>query len=307
MNRLNHQEMVQEATQEKFCGRQTLNSRTTPRYPITPEREYARINRLYMQLLKESLQNHLPEIIAAYKEERLDARFDEGFKLFDKIRKIMQKIAEEIEQKIGRFGLDRQIEKIANLTSAVSFEEWRRSVKQTLGIDLFADYYKGDIYSQSVQQWIANNVRQIKSLPSNTLGKLEQIIADGYRQGKSIAQLKNEIQTTYSVEKKKAEFLARDQVSSLNAEITKMQQTDAGVKRYRWSSVKDSRVRDCHRALDGKVFSWNDPPEMWYKTKKGIVHTGRHCHPGEDYACRCVAIPIFDWQTVDLPMDSDKK
>ncbi|MCC8066035.1 MAG: minor capsid protein [Clostridiales bacterium] len=163
---------------------------------------------------------------------------------------------------------------------------------------------KGEVYAESLKKWTAENISQIKSIPSETLGNLEQTILNGYRSGATIGQMKKEIQSEYDVSKRKAELLARDQVATLNAQVTKMQQTDAGVKRYKWSSSNDSRVRDCHKALNGQTFSWDDPPEMWYMTKtKGKVFTGRRCHPGEDYCCRCVALPIFDWETVDVPMD----
>ena len=76
----------------------------------------------------------------------------------------------------------------------------------------------------------------------------------------------------------------------------------------RWKTVHDSRVRDCHQSFDGKIFSWDDPPEIWYKTKtRGIVHTGRRCHPGEDYCCRCAAIPVFDINTINVPMEKAVK
>ena len=117
-----------------------------------------------------------------------------------------------------------------------------------------------------------------------------------------------DIQKEYSLTLRKAQLLARDQVSSLNAQISKMQQQDAGCTKYRWSTSKDSRVRDCHRALEGKIFNWDDPPEMWYETKsRGRVSTGRRCNPGEDYCCRCVAIPVFDFNTVDVPIRTNEK
>ena len=47
------------------------------------------------------------------------------------------------------------------------------------------------------------------------------------------------------------------------------------------------------------MFSYDDPPEMWYMTKHGIVYTGRRCNPGEDYGCRCVALPIFDEDEIE--------
>lgn len=307
MNNPNHQKIIRDITQGKYRGSYTLNSRTLPRYPEAAERELRRINRMYMKIVREALQNHLPEVIAACKEGRNDSRYDAGFRVTEKIRKIMLRVAEEIEQKIGTFGLEERIEKIAKLTNAISLEEWRRSVKKTLGIDLLSDYYKGEVYAESLKRWTAENVLKIKSLPNDTLGKLEQVVVDGYQQGKSTKQLQKEIQEAYDVDKRKAELLARDQISTLNSQITRMQQTDAGVKKYRWSTSRDGRVRECHAALEGKVFSWDDPPEMWYSTKHGVVHTGRCCHPGEDYACRCVAIPIFDWQSVDVPIGSSKK
>jgi len=170
MNNPGHQQIIRDMTQGKYRGSYTLNSRTLPRYPEAAERELRRINRLYMRIVREALQKHLPEVIMACKEGRNDARLDAGFRFTDKIRKIMQKVAEEIEQKIGAFGLEERIAKIANLTNAISLEEWRRSVKKTLGIDLLSDYYKGEVYAESLKRWTAENVLKVKSLPNDTLG-----------------------------------------------------------------------------------------------------------------------------------------
>jgi SPP1 gp7 family putative phage head morphogenesis protein len=53
----------------------------------------------------------------------------------------------------------------------------------------------------------------------------------------------------------------------------------AGVtEQYVWRSRRDERVRLSHRANDGRVFSWAEPPA-----------TGQ---PGEAHNCRCEAVPF---------------
>lgn len=307
MTNKQHQLAVQEAVKGKFRGHQPLRSRSIPHYPDTAEREFKRVTNGYVRLLKKSLMEHLPVIIDEYRrEQRNDSRMDASRNLEDKVRQELQKVAEELEQKLAAFGLDDLVKKIAKLTKTNSLREWKRVCKDTLGIDLMDDYYNGDFYEEALRRWVDENVQKIKSIPNDTLGSMREIILDGFRKGRTVTDISKEIQKEYSVTRRKAQALARDQVSSLNAKISQMQQKDAGCSKYRWSSSKDSRVRDCHRFLDGKEFSWDDPPEMWYETKSGRVYTGRRCHPGEDYLCRCVAIPVFDYDTVDVPMQKER-
>lgn len=304
-----HQEAVKKAVQGKFRGHQPLKSKVTPRYPDSAEREFRRITNGYMRLLNQTLKEHLPTIMAAYKKERHgDSRFDDTRDLDNEVRQELQKVAEELEQKLAAYGLNDLVQKIARLTKSSSLREWKRVCKETLGIDLLDDYYKGDFYEEALRRWVDENVLKIKSIPNETLGSMREIILTGFKKGQTMTDISKAIQEEYNVSKHKAQMLARDQVATLNSQISKLQQQDAGCTKYRWSTSKDSRVRDCHRALDGKTFSWDDPPEMWYKTKKsGIVYTGRRCHPGEDYCCRCVPIPVFDLDTVNVPMQKSVK
>lgn len=304
MNNIQHHQMVREAVQAKFRGNTTLRGKTTPMYPDSAEREFRRVTNGYMKLLNQTLKEHLPAMMAAYKRERRgDTRYDDAQDLDAEIRQELMKVAQELEQKLAAYGLYDMVEKIARLTKTTSLREWKRVVKETLGIDLMDDYYKGDFYEQALRMWVDSNVEKIKTIPTESLGSMRQIILDGYKQGRTIRDISKDIQEEYNVSKHRAQMLARDQVATLNAQITKLQQQDAGCKRYRWSTSHDARVRDCHRALDGKIFNWNDPPEMWYETKKsGRVYTGRRCNPGEDFLCRCIAIPVFDLDAINVPM-----
>lgn len=304
MNNHLHQEMVQKAVKGKFYGHQTIKSKRVPQYPDSAEREFKRITNGYMRLLNKTLADHLPALLAAYKKERRgDSRFDDVRDLENDVRREFQKIAEELEQKLAAYGLDDLVAKISKMTKNTSLREWKRVVHDTLGIDLLNDYYSADFYEAALRRWVDENVLKIKSIPNEALGEMQQIVLNGYKSGATITDITKSIQERYKLSRRRAQLLARDQVSTLNSQISKMQQQDAGCTKYRWSDSRDSRVRDCHRTLNGKVFSWDEPPEMWYDTKNsGRVYTGRRCHPGEDYCCRCVAIPVFDIDTIDVPM-----
>lgn len=295
------------SAKSKFKGKKKIVSRAVPKYPDSAERELRRISRSYVRLLNKSMKDHLPEIMSAYKNAmRNDSRYDSIFDLRDKVNSEIMKMAAELEEALEMFGLEDAIERISRIAQRNSIKEWKRAVKAAFGLDIFEDYYKGETYEQAVRAWVADSISKIKSIPTETLGRLQEIILDGYREGRLIRDLKKEIQENYNVSKHHAEMIARDQVSTLNSELTQMQQRDAGVRQYKWSSSRDSRVRESHAEFDGQIFSWDDPPEGWYSTKsRGIVYTGRKCHPGEDYCCRCVAIPVFEWQTLDLPVSGE--
>ena len=308
MKNIQHQMVVQKAVKGRFHGHPTVTGKTTPQYPDSAEREFKRICNGYMRIVNQTLQENLPELMEAYKlHQHGDSRFDDVRDLEAKARAVFEKIFKEVEQKLARYGLDDMVKKIARMTKNTTLREWKRSVKETLGIDLFSDYYNGAFYEHALRRWVDENVLKIKSIPTEALGEMQQIVMNGYRRGASITQITKEIQEQYKLSRRKAQLLARDQVSTLNSQISRMQQEDAGCKKYRWSDSRDSRVRDCHRSLNGKVFSWDDPPEMWYDTKSsGRVYTGRRCHPGEDFCCLCVPIPVFDYDTVDVPMKDSK-
>lgn len=299
-----YQAAVKQAVKREFHGHTAVKSKYVPKYPASAEREFQRITNGYMRLLNRTLKEHLPKMMKAYKKERHgDSRFDDAKDLEQETRQEIQEIAAELEKKLADYDLEKLVGRTASIARRISLSEWKKAVSKTLGVDLLDDYYNGEAYERALQLWVNDNVLKIKSIPNDTLSSMREIILDGYMNGKTIRDISGEIQKEYDVSKHKAAMLARDQIATLNANLAKMQQEDAGCEEYVWSTSRDSRVRECHRELDGKTFRWNDPPEMWYETKKnGIVFTGRRCHPGEDYACRCVAIPKFNYEGLEIPM-----
>jgi SPP1 gp7 family putative phage head morphogenesis protein len=103
----------------------------------------------------------------------------------------------------------------------------------------------------------------------------------GYRADR----LEQIVKSEFGVTKKKAKFIARQETSMLVSKFREERYTAAGIGSYIWSTSHDRRVRDDHADLDHKVFSWDSPPIV-------DKSTGRRANPGEDFGCRCLALPV---------------
>lgn len=300
------QEAIQEIIRRKFHGHDILISKYTPVFPSGIEREYERLSRQYMRLLKESIEEEIPALKEQIMKERgtyrADYREDSINDVMALLESVLDKIQKRFTEKTQGFGLRRKLESLANLTRKLTIREWKKAVDKTLGINIMEDYYMGEFFQTALDRWVDENVSLIKTIPADTLGDMRTIVKDGFVNGKSTTSIMKEIQHKYNVKKSHAKLLARDQIGKLNASVTEAQQRDAGIEEYIWDDCGDGRVRKCHMELNGQRFRWDDPPEMWYMTKSGKKMTGRHCHPGQDYQCRCRAKPVFKFGTFNAPV-----
>lgn len=294
-----NKEMVQELIRKKFHGHDILISQYTPVFPEGIEREYERISRQYMRLLKESIEEEIPALKEQIMKERgtycRNSRSDGVIDVLFLLESVLDKIQKKFTEKAEGYGLRRKLESLANMTRKLTIKEWKKAVDKTLGINLMEDYYMGDFFKEAIDRWVDENVSLITSIPFETLGDMRTIVKDGFVGGKSTTAIMKDIQKKYNVEKTHAKLIARDQIGKLNTAVTKAQQQDAGIEEYIWCTCGDSRVRDSHKAFNGKRFRWDTPPVV------DIKH-GRRCHPGEDYQCRCRAKPVFKFGAFNAPV-----
>lgn len=126
----------------------------------------------------------------------------------------------------------------------------------------------------------------VKNFADEQVVKLRQLVEKSLFEGLNDQNLVDAIQKEFNVTKNKAMFLARQETGLLVSAYRKVTYSTVGSKQYKWSTSHDDRVRTMHKELDGKIFSWDDPPVTNEK--------GDRNHPGEDWQCRCQAIPIFE-------------
>lgn len=290
---------LQAAMKKKFRGRTLIKSKVHTRYKENLEREYKRLIDTYFALLVPIIKQHLANLLEAptfNQDSKTAYRADDRKEDFlNYIRSAFKDAEKDLRKKSETFGLANKIKRIARAEEKLSISEWKRVVKKTLGLDIRSDYYSGEFYRTQIQQWAEQDTDLISTLPEDALSDMQNIVEDGYINGRSKRKIVKDMRERFDVSRNKARFWATDQLSKLNADITRQQQTDCGVEEYIWSTSGDQRVRERHRELDGKKFRWDNPPIV-------DERTGRRAHPGEDYRCRCVAIPVFNLETLDLPV-----
>ena len=145
--------------------------------------------------------------------------------------------------------------------------------------------------------WQRNLERDIKTFTEEQIQELREKIKESYFKGDRYGSLVQSIRQSYGVTERKAEFLARNETKGLAAAYQGARYVEAGVPGYHWKAVSGTAAhptRHRHRELSemsdrGKIFYWNKPPVT---TEPG--QPVRRNNPGQDYNCRCSAIPVYE-------------
>lgn len=135
------------------------------------------------------------------------------------------------------------------------------------------------------RDWANNLKLYIKKWAGDDIVRLREIVQQEAFAGRRAESLAKVIEGNFGVMQRKAKFLARQETALLMATFHESRYSELGITEYRWSTSKDERVRSYHRKLHGKIFSFDSPPPTNDK--------GDRNNPGEDFNCRCVAIPIL--------------
>lgn len=254
-------------------------------HPTNQERAYARIlikiSKRAQGLIDEIVIPQLPRL-ERMAIARSDASRTDGpapwigilAELFETVRARMSRI-------IDPEYLERLAGSAAEETADFNKEEMTRQMRAAVGVDIFlAD----PGLRRTVAAFVEANVALIKTIPAQLFDKVERVINAAFRRGQRSEQIAPRISHQFGVSYRRARFIARDQIAKINGQLTEQRQTELGLDEYIWRTSRDERVRESHRALEGTVQKWSDPP---------TTLEGRTVHPGEDYQCRCTAEPVI--------------
>jgi SPP1 gp7 family putative phage head morphogenesis protein len=167
-------------------------------------------------------------------------------------------------------------------------ETLAKNLERAVGVDITGYLGADTEIGAALAEAVADNVALIKSIPTEYLEKVGKKVNSYFATGKRWEQLAEEIERIGNVTYNRARAIARDQASKLNSSFNEIRQVSVGIKEYDWSTSNDERVRPTHQAMNGQRCKWSERPSVG----------GVPLHPGEDYLCRCVAVPVISFDEV---------
>lgn len=137
---------------------------------------------------------------------------------------------------------------------------------------------------------IAENVSLIRSIPEKYFTEVESIVFRSIAKGGDRKQLADEIEREFGkrhgITRRRAEFIARDQVRKATSALSNARQQAAGIKKGIWlHSGGGNQPRHKHVQANGKEFDLD----------KGlpIGDKGQYVLPGEEPNCGCTWKPVL--------------
>jgi SPP1 gp7 family putative phage head morphogenesis protein len=252
------------------------------KFPLSVMRDYQRTLRSIARVLHESTMSRIETI-----KSLLNARQDESDSEY------IMRLVKEAYAATG--ATDKALQRAARIAEQVrgyNQGEFYNVLRSALKVDIFV---QDPDLRNIMEEFTAENVRLIKSIPDQYFGQLQGIVSRGLTDGTLAKDMVADIQDLYGVTSRRAQLIARDQIGSLNGMITQKRQMSAGIGVYQWSGSLDERERKSHLDREGKYYAWPG------SGMAGKVINGRKVlelingrAPGLEINCRCVALPVID-------------
>lgn len=203
---------------------------------------------------------------------------------------------ERLRQRARKKLLDIDVERVTRIGERKTKEHVMTTIRKLAGAKVAKRLVKDELdrihrtltdarTDTIARSFIDLNTKLITGLADHEISTIAEIIDKN--QGARWEDIAPKIQERVDVGENRANLIARDQVLSLNAKLTKYEHKELGITDYVWNATEDSRARQWHLDLDGKRYSYDDPP------MGGGTTEDEPGNPGEGINCRCQAIPVI--------------
>lgn len=252
------------------------------RHPVRIEQQYAKILRGVIDGINAELKGRIADELKAEVAARED-----GYRA-DDLSAVLRAIRSLATGNIPGLSFVRSIGD--SVRSAID-GNWQKAINQAIGVNVALP---GTDMSASVDAWAEENTALITNLAQSYLSKVTTAVNSGFRDGLSWRDISKNIQSETGVAKRRADLIARDQVATMNIQVTKQRAADLDIKQFVWRTMEDQRVRGnpsgrypkakpSHYARNGKTYNWSDGAGA------------RDTFPGQAINCRCFAANVIEF------------
>lgn len=265
---------------------QRLTNRSEIRLQPIAERESAVIEyrRILVALIREIRIELDASVMLAYKADRAFATDSESWLV------TLRSVAAE--------AVRRSVVKVAALMgreSAIHAKRVKAVIKRGTGIAIDESLIVSSRKEiRLARAYIEHNTSQIKGLSDDVLKRVEGAVLLAKINGDSPTRLADTLRDQYRIAGNRAKYIAVNQLSSLNADLTEMRHRHLGIDWYEWVHRGDSRVRSLHRRLGDRraQYKWGQ--------RTGAENGAA---PGKAPNCRCIARGIIPPSTAKARRD----
>ena len=254
-----------------------------PTLPAAAELMYFRFLRKIIQLVHGRVEKIIIPLLDQPNQQDPGSTQGRTDALSGRVQRNLRRIEVEIGQLVVDVGVEAELVTVAAAVSRHSVT----TVRRLTGIALNAN---DPAIGGMIPGFVRGNVGLIQRMATRQLREIKRTISAGATTGQSSASIASRLIGLRGIGERRAKLIARDQVLTLNANVTQARHQRIGITHYFWSNSNDEVVRGSeesdsmdHVSLDGLRFAYNNPPP---DPRDGVT-----AHPGERINCRCVAVP----------------
>jgi len=251
------------------------------------EREYQKhLNKLGRAMVKAVREELLPYLKANQSGYTLDGISDQLGVIYRRLNGLFTGV---FTLGFAKITASQMVEKVGNANK----NRFNRSINRATGIDLGSV-----IQTEGLEDFIASsintNVKLISTLPEQYLSQVEVIVNKGVASGARYDTIAREIMGKTGASSKLAKrigVIARNEVQTINSQLTLRRSSALGIKRGIYRTSEDEKVRTCHRELNGVEYDL--VKGAWSKSCKKFIQPGI-----TDINCRCSYSPVIKMENL---------
>jgi SPP1 gp7 family putative phage head morphogenesis protein len=220
------------------------------------------------------LLEQLPRLVAGHAAEVGNVRADRGE--IREVELLVHHAERAVRDRLGHVLMNEMARRAADQVGRRQAQQLGAQLKALVGVDIPA---RAKAEAAIVDRFALQNAHLITDVGETAMRQVAKVVTHGLATGRSHEDIRDDIADRLGVADSRADFIARDQVSRLNADLNHARQRELGIEMFVWRHGDSEDPRPEHVARDGEPFSYDDMGSDL---------------PGMEINCSCVAEPLVD-------------